>query len=158
MAQFKYKDLHIKADTELVGFGLVYINEKTSFNIIITILFFAIGFEVRKSDRKRRKLIKAIVEDYRFVKISKNGYDEFYPYSPEFEVNDKPYVFRRTKLGEWTKVHDFTSSRLGYICRYTDEFGKWNKISRFNDDEICIYKPNSVVRGYFRGGNFVVVD
>lgn len=158
MAQTNYKGLYLKADTELMGFGLVFINDKTSFNIVITILFFAIGFEFRKGVRKRANLIKAKVQDHRLVKITRNGYDEYYPFSPEFDVNERSYVFRRTKLGEWTKVHDFTHSRLGYICRYTDEYGKWNKISRFNEDEICIFKPDSEVKGYFRGGNFVVVD
>lgn len=158
MAEFKIKDLYLKFDMNLSGIGIVTINDKTSFSIVIPLIFICIGIEFRKGTRKRLNLIKAKVQDHRLVKITRNGYDEYYTYQPEFSINDLSFVFRRDKLGQWTKVHDFTHSRLGYICRYMDEYGKWNKISRFNDDEICIYKPDSEVKGYFRGGNFVVVD
>lgn len=153
-----YKDLHYRANTELTGLGIACVNDKESFSISVILIFFVIAFEIRKGTRKRANLIKAIVVDYRLIKITKNGYDEFYNYDCEFDRNELPYVFRRDKLGQWTKMHDFTYSRLGYIGRYMDEYGKFNKISRFNDDEICIYRPDSVVKGYFEGGNFVVVD
>lgn len=158
MNQFNIKDLYIKFGFELNGIGIIFINDKESFNVVLTLLFVCFGFEFRKGTRRRANLIKAKVQDHRLVKITRKGYDEYYAYESEKGTNELFFVFRRDKLGHWVKVHDFTHSRLGYICRYMDDLGKWTKISRFNEDEICRYKPDSEVRGYFRRGNFVVVD
>jgi len=161
MKTFTFKNLNITLGFIpflVIGFMPKKDNQDNN-SLIISFLFIAIELIIPRKEQLKRNLIKAKVSDYRLIKIKKdNGYDEYYEFDIENGIESLPFVYKQTKLGTWTKVHTFVHTKLGYICKYTDEFGKWNKTTRFNIDEICPLLPDSEVKGYFKRGRFIVVS
>lgn len=140
--------------TEAFGLGTIVLNDKQDYvyRVHISITWIALLLVIPK--RKGASLTAEIYNPNLVIINGKLKPENMREYDMAYDPELVRMIYTRTNGNRWIPIHNFKVVDNGYLI-FNSSINNWEFKGK---DEICIFPPETKVKGYVKGKRYIVTD